>query len=210
MVFSAMPAGGFFGCAFFFLLFLAAITSSLSMLQPGIALLEEALDTGRKTSVALLAFFTTVGTGMVAYFTGDGMKALDTLDFWVGTFLLFVMATAQIIVFGWVVGVERGLGWTNEGGSLQVPRLFAFVIKWLCPGFLLAVFGMWLLKNVFGVSLEGGDARPSQYVRDLFVEPNAVAWMCVALIGLLFVTLCLLAARSKTYRKPVTWEPGEF
>ncbi|MCZ6817417.1 MAG: sodium-dependent transporter, partial [Planctomycetota bacterium] len=40
-VFAAMPAGRAFGFLFFFMLFLAAITSSLSMLQPVIAFLEE-------------------------------------------------------------------------------------------------------------------------------------------------------------------------
>ncbi|MCP4379723.1 MAG: hypothetical protein GY794_26580, partial [bacterium] len=45
-VFNQMPAGQFFGFLFFFLLFLAAVTSSLSMLQPSIALLEEGLGVG--------------------------------------------------------------------------------------------------------------------------------------------------------------------
>ena len=55
-----MPAGQIMGFLFFFLLFLAAITSSLSMLQPAIALLEEGLGLQRKASVALLGFITAV------------------------------------------------------------------------------------------------------------------------------------------------------
>jgi hypothetical protein len=180
------------------------------MLQPGIALLEEALGIGRRASVTLLGFFTTVGTGLVAYFTGDGLKALDTIDFWVGTFLLFVLATIHIIQFSWVVGVDRGIGWANQGGSMRIPRFFRPVMKWLCPLFLLTVFGMWLLKNVFGVSLEGGAAEPSPYWKDLFVEPNGVAWLCVCLVGLLFATLALLVSRARAYREPVKWEPGTF
>jgi NSS family neurotransmitter:Na+ symporter len=50
LVFAKMPLGAFFGGAFFFMLFLAAITSSISMLQPGIAFLEEAMNVGRKVS----------------------------------------------------------------------------------------------------------------------------------------------------------------
>lgn len=210
LVFSEMPAGAFFGCTFFFLLFLAAITSSLSMLQPGIAMLEEVLGIGRKASVALLAFITTVGTGLVAYFTGNGLKALDTLDFWVGTFLLFVLATIHIIHFGWVIGVDRGLGWANEGASIRIPGFFRPVMRWLCPLFLLTIFGMWVLKNVFGVNFEGGAGEPSPYWRDLFVEPNGTAWLCILLVGLLLITLTLLVARAKAYREPVKWEPGEF
>ena len=51
MVFSNMAGGEIFGFLFFFLLFLAAVTSSLSMLQPGIAFLEESLNINRKQSV---------------------------------------------------------------------------------------------------------------------------------------------------------------
>jgi hypothetical protein len=53
LVFSKMPWPAFFGAAWFFLLFLAAITSSLSMLQPGIAFLEEGLGLNRKQSMVL-------------------------------------------------------------------------------------------------------------------------------------------------------------
>ena len=88
LVFAKMPAGDFFGGAFFFMLFLAAVTSSISMLQPGIAFVEEALGVGRRVSVTLLGLLTCLGCGFVVYFSGD-LKALDTLDFWVGTFLIF-------------------------------------------------------------------------------------------------------------------------
>jgi neurotransmitter:Na+ symporter, NSS family len=203
LVFSEMPAGMFFGAAFFFLLFLAAVTSSLSMLQPGIALLEETLDIGRHAAAALLAFFSTVGTFFVAYHTA-GLKALDTIDFWVGTFSLFVLATLQILFFGWVIGVDRGLEWANEGSSMRIPRFFRFIIKWLCPGFLLAIFALWVLKNVFGVSFEGGTAEPSGYWQDLFgPNPDKVAWLSIGLIGLVFITFTLLVARAKAFRKPV-------
>ncbi|MGB5347626.1 MAG: hypothetical protein WBN23_15775, partial [Woeseia sp.] len=43
VVFARMPLGNFFGAVWFFMLFLAAITSSLSMLQPTKAFFEEAL-----------------------------------------------------------------------------------------------------------------------------------------------------------------------
>ncbi|GIX40389.1 MAG: hypothetical protein KatS3mg129_0122 [Leptospiraceae bacterium] len=48
-VFEKMPLGAFFGFLWFFLLFIAAITSSISMLQPAIAFFEEGLGTGRRS-----------------------------------------------------------------------------------------------------------------------------------------------------------------
>ncbi len=57
-VFDRMPLGSVFGFLFFFLLFLAAVTSSISTLQPGIALLEEGLLLSRKSSVTVMGMDT--------------------------------------------------------------------------------------------------------------------------------------------------------
>ena len=139
MVFASMPAGNFFGFLFFFLLFLAAVTSSLSMLQPGIAFIEEALDIGRKQSVAILGLITAFGALFVVYFSADA-KALDTIDFWAGTFLIFILATIEIIIFSWVVGIKKGLSWAHEGALIRIPRWTSFTMVWISPFFLLVIF----------------------------------------------------------------------
>src|SRR6185436_9144479 len=51
-VFAAMPGGRLCGAAWFFMLFLAAITSSIAMLQPVLAFLEEGLGLRRGPAVA--------------------------------------------------------------------------------------------------------------------------------------------------------------
>ncbi|MCB0353209.1 MAG: sodium-dependent transporter, partial [Bdellovibrionales bacterium] len=71
VVFEYMPAGNFFGFLWFFMLFLAAITSSVSMLQPAIAFLEEALPLGRKASVTFLGLISALGSFFVLYFSKD-------------------------------------------------------------------------------------------------------------------------------------------
>lgn len=183
-IFARMPGGHLFASGFFVLLFLAAITSSLSMLQPGIAFLEEGLGIGRKQSVALLGLITAFGTLFVWYFSKD-LKALDTLDFWVGTLMLFVQATILIIIFGWVVGVERGWQIAHEGAEMRIPNFFKFVIKYITPTFLLAVFVMFTLKNVFGwnFSFAAPAFDPTGYVKDLVGEnPSRVARLSVGLI----------------------------
>lgn len=200
MVFSQMPLGFVFGFFFFFLLFLAAITSSLSMLQPGIAFLEESLGVGRKVSVALLGFITVCGTAFVVYFSRD-LKALDTLDFWVGTFLIFILATLQVIVFGWVWGAQNGIDEANRGSILRLSPLWAFVLRYISPSFLLAIFVLWMAENVLGIPLQGGTARTSSYIVDLFVEPNLVAWLSVGIMLAVGGLVALLAANSKRYRQ---------
>jgi NSS family neurotransmitter:Na+ symporter len=198
MVFSAMPAGSLFGTLFFSVLFIAALTSSLSMLQPGIALLEEALGIGRRSSVGLLGTLTALGTGFVAWFTKD-LKALDTLDFWVGTFLIFVLATTQILLFGWAFGIDRGWEELHRGASLRVPRLFRPILQYVCPAFLLAIFSMWLSKNILGWDPAAGAASRSPYVADLVERVDPVAWLSVVLVAVVAVGLGVTIASSKRY-----------
>lgn len=183
-VFARMPGGQIFASIFFVLLFLAAITSSLSMLQPGIAFLEEGLGIGRKASVAMLGLVTGVGTLFVWYFSKD-LKAMDTLDFWVGTLMLFVQATILVIVFGWGFGVEKGWKLMHEGAELQAPPIYKFILKYITPAFLLVVFTLWLLKNVAGWNFSFSDPKfeTSGYVADLIgAQPSGVARMTIGFV----------------------------
>ena len=200
MVFASMPAGQLFGFLFFFLLFLAAVTSSLSMLQPGIAFLEEALDIDRHKSVTILGVITALGCSFVVYFSKD-LKALDTFDFWVGTFLIFVLATIQIIIFGWVIGIKKGLAMANEGALFHVPPIYGFIMKYVTPAFLLCIFALWSVQNIFGYNIITGQQEYSAYVKDLFIEPNNVARFSVLFIILVtgFITmLTAIAPKFKT------------
>ena len=199
LVFSEMPLGQFFGFLFFFLLFLAAVTSSLSMLQPGIAFLEEAMSINRKQSVAILGLITAFGSAFILYFSKDA-KALDTLDFWVGTFLIFILATIQIIIFGWVFGVERGFREAHRGAAIRLPNGFKIIMKFVCPAFLLLIFILWIAINVLGYSFETGTAEVSRYVTDLIGETsNRVARMSVGLILFVAIFTVLVVSRTKRY-----------
>jgi NSS family neurotransmitter:Na+ symporter len=200
VVLANMPFGSqFFGFAFFALLFLAAITSSLSMLQPGIAFMEEGLGLSRKQAVALLGLLTAIGCLFVVYFSKD-LKALDTMDFWVGTFLIFVMATVLIIVFGWVVGIETSWREAHRGAHMRIPNVFKFLIKWVSPIYLLVIFALWILRNVFGWDPTTGELNPTSYIVDLIggpdQPPDPVARMTVCLIAIIIIFALLLTHLS--------------
>ncbi len=209
LVFSQMPAGNLFGAIFFFLLFLAAVTSSLSMLQPGIAFLEEVLPINRKQSVALLGLVTSLGCIFIVY-VSEGVKALDTVDFWVGTFCLFVLATIQVILFGWVLGVDKGFKEMEKGAELKLPGFMKIMIKYVSPAYLLIIFGMFVLQNVLGFDFStfsfGADG-PTYYVKDLIGweghPPNQAARMSVLLIAvvILFITILVAGSGDQLNRK---------
>ena len=148
-VFANMSGGRWFAVAWFFLLFLAGITSTVAMLQPAIAFLEQGFGLKRRASVALLGFATLAGSLLVVYFSSN-MLVLDTMDYWGGTFLLYVLATIQVIVFAWVIGIDDGFKEMNLGAQMRVPRFFKFIIKYVTPAYLLIVFAAWLFQNAPG------------------------------------------------------------
>lgn len=176
-VFAAMPAGRMFGFLWFTMLFLAAITSSISMLQPVIAFFEEGLGMKRHASVAFLFLISAMGSAFVVYFSKN-MVALDTLDFWAGTMLLMVLALIQALLYGWVLGIDHGERAAHEGAHLRIPRFVQFVIKFVSPAFLLVVLG--------GVLVTDGPG----YWKTLTSTP--AAGLAFGLIVLLYVFFCLL------------------
>lgn len=141
--------GRWVGAVWFFMLFLAAITSSLSMLHPVKAFVEEALGVPRRLSVALLAVIVGAGSLWVIYFSKD-LVALDTMDFWIGTFAIFVLATVQIICFGWIFGVDRGLAEAHAGAQMRIPRIYRYIMKYVAPTYLLVVFTGFCIQNLPG------------------------------------------------------------
>ncbi len=183
LVFEYMPLGRWIGFLWFFLLFLAAITSSLSMLQPAVAFLQEGLGLSRRRAVALLCGLGTAGTLFVTWFSRN-LVALDTFDFWIGTFCIFVLAGVQTFLFGWVLGPRRGLEELDRGASLRLPRIFLFIIRYVSPLYLLAIFAVWAAQNVGG------------YVQS-FREDAVVRWSILFLLAVagLFLWWIHLAVR---------------
>jgi SNF family Na+-dependent transporter len=196
MVFSMMPGGAFFGALFFSLLFIAAVTSSISMLQPALAYVEEAMPLTRRQSVGILCTLTTLGAMFVAYFS-DGLKAMDTLDFWFGTFMIFVLATIQMVIFSWITGVDTIFREMKYGASFLPPRIFRFVIRWVSPLFLIVVGGLWGYYDLFNL----GGGKPSSYVRDLFIRPDSVAVMTVLFVLLMAFLLTMILPPRAHFEK---------
>jgi SNF family Na+-dependent transporter len=199
MVFESMPLGYAVGFLFFFLLFLAAVTSSLSMLQPAIALLEEGLGLNRRASVAILGFVTLCGAMFTLYFSKDS-AALDTLDTWVGTFFIYLLAMFQTILFGWVLGPDRGIDELRRGAEIHVPRLVGWNLRYVAPVYLFVVFAAFLYQQI--VEKKGG------MFRQIFEEP--VVGASVGFILLVIVFFLLIIAQSVKRWHRAERQPTEF
>ncbi len=176
-VFAKMPMGQFFGFLWFFMLFLAAVTSSLSMLQPVIAFFEEGFGLKRHASVTILGLISLIGAGFVVYFS-KGMVALGTFDFWIGSFLIFFLAMIQCILYGWIFGIKKGHIEAHHGAHIRIPWFVQLMIKYVSPLYLLVIFILFCINNLPGS------------VRDIINDP--VALSSIIFIGAVFVFMVIM------------------
>ncbi|MEE2566975.1 sodium-dependent transporter [Hyphobacterium marinum] len=100
--FEAMPAGHIVGAAFFFLALIAAITSSISLLQAVVAWAEEHTDLGRgMIAVVFGGLIWLVGVG--AAFSA---QYFDFLDFISGSIALPLAGLLMAVFIGWIVNKQ--------------------------------------------------------------------------------------------------------
>ncbi len=145
LVFEKIAAGQFFCFLWFILLFLAGLTSSISLLQPAIAFMEDEFKLSRGIAALVVGLITLAATQPVIFFLSKGV--LDELDFWGGTFSLVLFGTIEVILFAWIFGIERAWEEIHQGAEMQVPGIYKFIIKYVTPLFLLVILGSWLLQE---------------------------------------------------------------
>jgi NSS family neurotransmitter:Na+ symporter len=134
-LFAAMPGGQFIGGAFFFLAVIAALTSSISLLEATVAFFDEHSDFGRATSSWILGGF--------AFMIGAGAVYSSEFDGWVnllsGETLLPLGGFLIAVFVGWVIPKKL----LREELSHASPRLFGFfhfMMRWVVPFAVGAVF----------------------------------------------------------------------
>ncbi|MBI5415887.1 MAG: sodium-dependent transporter [Candidatus Omnitrophica bacterium] len=151
LVLNKMPLAPLMGFLWFFLLFLAGITSSVSLAQPAVAFLEDEFNLTRKRAVMIFAAAAFLLCHPAVFFLKNGV--VDELDFWGGTFCLVLFATVEVILFSWVFGMEKAWAEVHHGADMEVPGAYKFIIKYVTPLFLLTILGAWLYQDWLKVIL---------------------------------------------------------
>ena len=145
------PYGGvIFGAGFFLLLAIAALTSSVSLLEVATSWAVDERGVSRRKGAAalgLLAFLlgipSALANGAVESLTrlpGIGLDFLSFLFMVFGQYSLVVGALLISVFTGWVWGV-RAAGeevWVNDG-RFALGRTWSFLIRFVCPTAIVAI-----------------------------------------------------------------------
>jgi SNF family Na+-dependent transporter len=187
VIFQKIPLGQIFGGMWFFLLFIAGITSSVAMTQPAIAFLEDEFKWKREKAVIAVFSVLIVLTAFVIAFFKFGF--LDELDFWAGTFGLVVFAAIEIVLFSWVFGLKKGWAEMHKGADLKVPRIFKFILTYVTPIYLLIMLAVWTYQDAVKEFLMTGK------------EPAHRPYLWGARVMIVLVLLVMLLLIRKAWNK---------
>ncbi|MCM8783389.1 MAG: sodium-dependent transporter [Candidatus Omnitrophica bacterium] len=192
MVLQKIAFSRFFSFLWFFLLFLAGLTSSVSLAQPAIAFLEDEFDIERRKAVKIFAFITFILCQPSIFFLSRGV--LNDLDFWGGTFCLVLFGTIETILFAWVFGMERAWTEIHHGADINIPGFYKFIIKYITPSILIAILFSWIL---------GKDGRDTIFLRNIPPTNRIYILSMRILLIIIIVTLAILVKIAWKRRKVV-------
>lgn len=148
-IFTAIPLGNIFGAMWFFLLFIAGITSSIALTQPLVSFLEDELNIERKKAVTISAVIIFIASSVIIF--GFNHGSVDELDFWVGTVGLALFAFIELIIFVWIYPIDRSWEEITSGSNIKIPYIFKYVLKYISPLIVLAIFIAWFKQGAFDI-----------------------------------------------------------
>lgn len=152
IAFSRMPAGPVFATAFFLVLFFAALTSAVSLLEVCVAVVNEYFGWARKkTTMVLTATLLFLSLLPALSYSAlklpvSGIPLLDLMDETVGTYGLQIAAIFVTVTF--TAFLPREFFFAELGGSSRLNRLVFFLCKYVIPAVLLLAIGVQLFAGL--------------------------------------------------------------
>ncbi len=149
-LFTNMPAGEIVGAAFFILLSIAALTSTISLLEVPVSYFVDSTKLGRKKLVWIVAFATFIiglpaalSQGAVDSLTNFGLISehftsadfLSQMSFLFGDLSLALGAFLLCIFVGWVWGADRAAEELKSGSKhfTKISKIWQISIKYIIP-----------------------------------------------------------------------------
>jgi|TARA_B100000809_G_scaffold9063_1_gene8658 NSS family neurotransmitter:Na+ symporter len=139
IAFANMPLGILFGTLFFILLSIAALSSSISLIEPGVAWLVESLKTKRAYAAIGLGFFawslgvfSALSFNLMSEFKLFGMNFFDFTDFLTNQIMLPLGGIFIALFVGWVMKKKDVLDELQIKDGI-IFRSWFFVIRFVAP-----------------------------------------------------------------------------
>lgn len=132
--------GSIVGALFFILVFFAALTSSISLMETVVSIFRDKLGWRRKNTcifVLIISFVlglpSCLGFGLLDFITLGGMSILDMFDFFANSILMPIVALLTCVFIGYVIKPKTLSDEIENNGKFKSRRLFEVMIKFVAP-----------------------------------------------------------------------------
>lgn len=157
-VFEKMPAGNIIALLFFILVFFAAITSAISVMEAIVSSLMDKFKLSRKISCLivigiclLMGIPASLGNGLWSHIQLLGMDFLTFFDYVSNSVLMPIVALCTCILVGWVIKPKTlTKEITRNGEKFGREKLFNVMIKYIAPVCLIMILVSYTLAQ-FGI-----------------------------------------------------------
>ncbi|MDH4219573.1 MAG: sodium-dependent transporter [Candidatus Aminicenantes bacterium] len=154
LIFSKIPGGYLFGILFFCLFMIAALTSTISLLEVPVAYFVDERRWSRKKAAILVGFFVFL-LGIPSALSSEGMAFFTKIDFMGKMDFIFANVSLAIgallicIILGYVWGVKNAAQEVQSGNpQFKLRFLWAFSIKFLSPVAIIVI--LYFIKTIAG------------------------------------------------------------
>lgn len=156
-IFATMPGGTFIGTAFFLMVLLAALTSSISLMETVVSIFTDKLKLERRLCCVivlalsiLLGLPSSLGYSIWADLKILGMQILDLFDFVSNSIIMPIVALFTSIFVGFILKPKTVIDEVSLSGEFKMKGLFSVVIRYFAPACILLILISSIL-SAFGV-----------------------------------------------------------
>lgn len=134
---------GLIGFLFFFCLFIAGLSSSISMLESFAAAAMDKFTIDRKKLVGIISVVGFLGSACFATYAGFNY-ILDIVDSHVGNYIIATSGLLETVLMAKLYGLERIRIDANEFSDFKIGKWFNFLLKFITP----IILGITVITNL--------------------------------------------------------------
>ena len=154
-IFQTMPGGNIIGALFFIMVFFAAVTSSISLMETVVSIVMDKAKLSRRVScfvvfcgAFLIGLPSSLGYSIWSEVKILGFQFLDFFDFISNSVIMPIIALITCIFIGYFVKPKTVIEEAEIGHKKFTTRLFTVIIRYIAPVCILAILVSSILDAV--------------------------------------------------------------
>ncbi len=156
-VFNEMTGGNIIGTLFFVMVFFAALTSTISLMEACASILSDWFHTPRKVNTIIIMVFcliigsiVSLGFGPLDSITIIGLGLLDFFDFISNSVLMPIVALFTCIFVGFIIKPKTIIEEVELNGEFKEKKFYTIMIKYIAPIMIIGIL-LFSIMEVLGI-----------------------------------------------------------